>query len=96
MQNVHSIDGGSPEYWQNLKRGHTLISRARAAYSRMKSARLYTMSGYSEDGPEYAENIGPFDAFENACKAVERAPMALSILRAQRTQQIGDREIIPW
>ena len=54
------------------------------------------MCGFSEDGPEYAENIGPFDAFENACKAVERDPMALSILRAQRTQQIGDREIIPW
>jgi hypothetical protein len=97
MQNGRAIDGGSPEYWRNLKRGHMLIARAREALTRMKSARLYNLEGYDENGDAIvSENIGPFDDFEDACKAVEHDAMALSILRAQGVQRIGDREIIPW
>ncbi|MBN7787405.1 AAA family ATPase [Ponticoccus gilvus] len=58
---------------------------------------IYNLEGYDENGDAIVlENIGPFDDFENACKAVENDAMALSILRAQGVQRIGDREIIPW
>lgn len=97
MTHILSIDGGAPEYWQGLRRGHTLIVEARAAYARAKSARLYRCEGYDDDGePIISENIAPFDAFEEACKAVEGDIVALSILRAQGVHQIGTRVILPW
>ena len=56
-----------------------------------------TLSITRDDGePIISENIAPFDAFEEACKAVEGDIVALSILRAQGVHQIGTRVILPW
>lgn len=73
---------------------HRLIHAAEDAGERMKTAPLYLCGGYDEnDDPIIIENIGPFDAFEDAIRRVEDNETAVRILIAQGRTEIHSRRL---
>lgn len=88
--NITSIDGGSSEYWRKQTEAFRLIADAERAGKYMTTAPLYLHGGYDEDGDVIAiENLAPFDAMDEAIKAIEANEPAVSILVAQRRTEIA-------
>ncbi|NTI26848.1 hypothetical protein G6M87_32060 (plasmid) [Rhizobium rhizogenes] len=90
QRKIKSIDGGSPEYWRQRTEGFRLIREAERAYERVKRPPAYISGGYDEDGDVIPlENLGPWDAMDEAIKAIEANETAVDILVAQRRTEIG-------
>lgn len=91
---IITIDGGSAEYWRQRTEGFRLIHEAERAARRLVNAPMYLHGGYDEDGDVIAiENIGAYDAMDEAIRAIEANETAVSILVAQNRTQIGDWRI---
>lgn len=81
---VISIDGGSQQYWTDLRRAYALIRELERCSDICRRAPLYRGHYISEDGDmEIYENIEPFDDLDDALKAVQANPKAMRILNAQ-------------
>ncbi len=77
------------------KEAFRLIREAEEAGDRMKTAPLYIHGGYDEEGdPIPEENIGPWDAFEEAIRRVEENETAVRILMAQGRTEIHSRRLL--
>ncbi|MBB6014500.1 hypothetical protein HNR59_003895 [Aquamicrobium lusatiense] len=91
---IISIDGGSAAYWRERKLAFRLIREAELAAERLANAPMYLHGGYDEDGDVIPiENLGPHDDMEDAIRAIEADPTAVSILVAQRITRIGGYDI---
>ncbi|WP_142627738.1 hypothetical protein [Rhizobium sp. P007] len=95
QRKIITIDGGSPQYWQERKQGFRLIHEAERAAKRLETAPMYLRGRWDEEYGDYEpiENLAPFDAMEDAIQAIEADETAVSILVAQRRTRIGDYEI---
>lgn len=90
QRKIKYIDGGSPEYCRQRTEGFRLIREAELAYQRVKRAPAYISGGYDEDGDVIPlENLGPWDAMDEAIRAIEANETAMDILVAQRRKDIG-------
>lgn len=91
---ITSIDGGSAEYWRERRQAFGLIREAELAAERLAKAPMYLHGGYDEDGDVIPiENLAPHDDMEEAIRAIEANPTAVSILIAQGRTHIGGHEI---
>jgi len=90
QRKIKYIDGGSPEYWRQLTEGFRLIREAERSHERVKRAPMYISGGYDVDGDVIpVENLGPWDAMDEAIRAIEANETAVDILVAQRRTEIG-------
>lgn len=91
---IISIDGGSAAYWRERKHAFRLIREAELAAERLADAPMYLHGGYDEDGDVIPiENLGPHDDMEDAIRAIEANPTAVSILVAQGRTDIGGHKV---
>ena len=91
---IISIDGGSAAYWRERKHAFRLIREAELAAERLADAPMYLHGGYDEDGDVIPiENLGPHDDMEDAIRAIEADPTAVSILVAQGRTEIRGHKV---
>lgn len=89
-----SIDGGSAAYWRERKHAFGLIREAELAAEELAEAPMYLHGGYDENGDVIPiENLAPHDEMEDAIRAIEADPTAVSILVAQGRTHIGGHKI---
>lgn len=94
-RNTIGIDGGSVEYWLQRKQAFRLIREADRAAEELERAPTYIRGGWDDEYGDFepVENLGPHDDMEDAIRAIEANPTAVSILVAQRRTQIGGYEV---
>ena len=91
---ITSIDGGSTAYWRSRKHAFGLIREAELAAEELAAAPMYLHGGYDEDGDVIPiENLDSHDEIEDAIRAIEADPTAVSILVAQGRTHIGGHKI---
>jgi hypothetical protein len=78
------IDDGSPRYWQELQEGYQLIERYRQTLKSAEKAHMFYARGYSVDGEPSGihENLGPWEAVDEAAAALANSKAAIRILQA--------------
>lgn len=87
---IITVDGGSAEYWQQRRVAFALIRQAEEAGQAMRDAPMYRYGvGCNEYGdPVIDDNLEPWDAFEEAIRRLQENDTAVSILIAQRRDEI--------
>jgi hypothetical protein len=80
------IDDGGPRYWQELQEGYQVIERYRETLQNAERSPLYSASGYTADGEPSGihENLGPWEAVDEAASELTRSQAALRIMKADK------------
>lgn len=83
-ERVIPVDGGSRQYWADLRQAYALVHELERLSDICRRAPLYLGHYTNEDGDmEIYENCEPFDDHEATLIAVLTNPTAMRILEAQ-------------
>jgi hypothetical protein len=79
-----SIDGGSKQYWTELRKAWTLVHHLERCLEDVKSAPMYIRGKWDDEYGDYepVENLGPWDDLAEAQKDVKANWMAMRIIEA--------------
>jgi hypothetical protein len=80
------VDTGSSRDWDELREGYQLVEHYRQSLRCAERSPMYYATGYDEDGSPRGirENLGPWEAVDEAAEELSNNQAAVRILKAHK------------